>query len=75
MTMEIAIGLLGMGDLSLLISFVYILISSRKLQKYMMDALARIEEGLKDIAQARNDVAQMLLSQTKILERIEVRLQ
>lgn len=58
--MGIAITFLG-------IILAYIWRSNGKLQRSMMEALLRIEEGQKDIAQ-------MLLNQTKILERIEAKI-
>lgn len=59
------------------ILFTYIWKANGKLQKGMIQALERIEEGQREmvrmIERGFSTLVQMILNQTKILERIEVR--
>jgi phage shock protein A len=76
--MEIAIGLIGVSLTILGLISAYIWKSNGQLQRDMMEALERIEQGqergFKALAEGQERIAQMLLNQTKILERIERRI-
>ncbi|MFQ6091169.1 MAG: hypothetical protein ACE5OR_00550 [bacterium] len=69
--MEICLALLGL-------IFAYIWRANGEIQKVMIEALERIEEGQKEIAQGQREgfktLCEMLLNQTKILEKIEARM-
>ncbi|MDI6793081.1 MAG: hypothetical protein QME81_09475 [bacterium] len=58
--MEIAIGLMGLSLTMLGLIFAYIWKSNGHLQREMMNALERIEEGQKGIAQIAKEVAQIV---------------
>ncbi|MBU1261579.1 hypothetical protein KKH65_03605 [bacterium] len=57
---------------------VYLWKTNGKLQRTMMQALERIEEGQKKgfavLEEGQKEIAQMLFNQTKILERIEAKI-
>ena len=57
---------------------VYLWKTNGKLQRTMMQALERIEEGQKKgfavLEEGQREIAQMLFNQTKILERIEAKI-
>ncbi|MDI6793781.1 MAG: hypothetical protein QME81_13105 [bacterium] len=80
--MEIVMGIMGMCLTVLGLIFGYIWKSNGQLQKSMMTALERIEQGQERMEQrmeqgqqrmeqGQERLAQMLLNQTKILEKIE----
>ena len=64
--MEIAIGMLGLGLTVLGLVFAYIWKSNGELQAKMMTSLEHIKEG-------QLKLAEMVIEQTKILERMEAR--
>ncbi|MEW6097184.1 MAG: hypothetical protein AB1567_11800 [bacterium] len=84
--------ILGLSLAALGILFTYIWRANGKLQKWMMQAFVRIEEGsvrieeglvrieegqkeiVKIIEKGFSTLAQMILNQTKILEKIEARI-
>ncbi|MDI6735638.1 MAG: hypothetical protein QME42_05520 [bacterium] len=76
--------ILGLSLTALGLLFTYIWKANGKLQKTMMQALERIEEGQKEIVKMTQEgfktaqessftLSQMLINQTKILEKIESR--
>ncbi len=69
--MEIAVGLMGVGLTTLGLVFAYIWKSNGYLQRQMMLSLEKMMLSLEKIEDGQREIAQMLLNQTKILERIE----
>ncbi|MEW6608287.1 MAG: hypothetical protein AB1414_12735 [bacterium] len=65
--MEVLGLILGMLGLI----FTYIWRVNGKLQKEMMQALGKIEEGAVKIEETQRDIVQMLLEHTRILDRME----
>jgi uncharacterized protein YoxC len=62
--MGVAVGLLG-------ILCVYVWNGNHKMEKAIMEGQKILVEGQREIAQILKDHTQMLLAQTRILERIE----
>ncbi|MBU1262037.1 hypothetical protein KKG61_04265 [bacterium] len=52
----------------------YLWKANGNLQRTMMQALERIEEGQKEMSLGQREIAQMLFNQTKILEKIEAKI-
>ncbi|MEW6617766.1 MAG: hypothetical protein AB1422_00170 [bacterium] len=65
--MEVLGLILGMLGLI----FTYIWRANSKLQKEMMQASEKIEEGAVKIEETQRDIVQMLLEHTRILDRME----
>ena len=76
--MEIAFTILGVGLTVLGLVMAYIWKSNGELQAKMMTALEQIEKGQERmqelIATSQGKLGEMLMNQTKILERIEGKL-
>ncbi|MEW5768614.1 MAG: hypothetical protein AB1797_13570 [bacterium] len=72
--MEIAIGLMGLSLTLLGLILAYIWKSNGHLQREMMNVQREMMTALEHIEESQKGIAQMLLNQTKILEKVEERL-
>jgi len=75
---SISLGLLGLSVGLLGILCTYVWKGNHKLEKALLEGQRVLEEGQKEIAQGQKEgfraLAEMLLNQTKILERIEAKI-